>query len=618
MHSISRFARGRRQALAGAVVRRALLGVAAVAVLAVAGISPVAAGDRPPGGDLTNPVVRAIDLASPAVVRIATVYNAHLTLSACGKTTRLPTSGAYIVGGLGSGAFVSAKGDILTADHVVDINRDSLDNEIFAGQRASADIAAFLNGACLPSVRVRPEDVAAGIVQFNGLPFTTSYSAPHILVWQSASYLGVISGSKGKAGESELDSLKRAPYKEATVLKTSAFEQDDLAILHIDRTDTPSIQLGSSSQLAVEDALTVIGFPGNGDFNGDTTNLLIPSVNNVSVSALKRNDNGSQLIQVGGNVEHGDSGGPVLDAAGHIVGVVSFGGTDLQGITAFLRSSDSALTLLSSAHIDTAPGTFQTLWQQAFADYASTAPGHWRKASQEMDALSTRYPDFQGLSAYRAYADTQAVTEGASSGLNLANLPLPLPILAAGTGVVLAVVVLLALLIALRGRAKRRQAREQARQQAMAPQPVWSSAGLPQGFASQASPTRPAMSPQALPSVYTPTYPGHPPQVSAPSNGAGQPPSYPASRPMSGSATYNGNGREGYSGYDGYDGYDGRNAQDGRDGRQPMPSASTQSAGGVMVCANGHWLPEGATRCHICGAERAQSAVSAPPWSQAR
>ena len=165
-----------------------------------------------------------------------------------------------------------------------------------------------------------------------------------------------------------------------------------------------------------------MGFPGNGDVNGDPTNLLTPSVNNVSVSALKRNDNGSQLIQVGGNVEHGDSGGPVLDTAGRIVGIVSFGGSDVQGITAFLRSSDSALTLLNGAHIDQTPGAFQKLWQQAFADYVDTTPGHWHTASREMDDLSARYPDFHGADVYRAYADTAAIHESTSS--SSAQLPI--------------------------------------------------------------------------------------------------------------------------------------------------------------------------------------------------
>ncbi|HEX5441639.1 MAG TPA: trypsin-like peptidase domain-containing protein [Ktedonobacterales bacterium] len=597
-----------------ATLRRPLLALFAVAFIAIATTLPVAAKDRPPGGVLTNPVVRAIDVSTPAVVRIATLYTAHLTLSACGLTVTLPTSGAYTVGGLGSGAFVSAQGDVLTADHVVDIDRASLDDEMFGVRQVGVDVASFLNAACRPSAPVTADDVANGIVQFNGFPFSTKYSPPRVLVWRSESYLGAISGASSSATPTLLGGLMKAPYKEAHVLATSSFGEDDLALIHIDLTDTPSIQLNSSRQLAVEDALTVIGFPGNGDFNGDPTNLLTPSVNNVTISALKRNDNGSQLIQVGGNVEHGDSGGPALDSDGRIVG------SDTQGITAFLRSSDNAMSLLSNAHIDTKPGTFQALWQQAFADYADTTPGHWHAAAREMDALSAMYPDFHGLDPYRAYAHNAAIGEASSSSFLLSQLPLPLPVIATiGAGFVLLILALI--LLALR-RLSRSRKRKRA-QAAPAPLSVWSNAGISQGYpgAGVASP-------------YAPTAYNGPAQPAPPANGqwpyAQQPYApYPQgerpAQPQSQSQPY--------SGYAPY----GAAPQSSRSHpvSGPVPSSpnsydgpqsgSWQDGGATARCVNGHPMQANAARCAVCGAERDQSGAMAPsdasgvpPWAQNR
>jgi hypothetical protein len=646
-----------------ALPRRALVGVATAALLltllltlGLAGVGSVAAQDRPPGGVLTNPVVRAIDLASPAVVRIATLYSAHLRLTACGVTTSLPKSGAYTLGGLGSGAFVSANGDILTADHVVDIDRASLDSVIFSGARVSGDVAAFLNNACHPSVPVTPDDVANGIVQFNGLPFSTTYSAPRVLVWQSASYFGTASGGTASDATNQLEGLMKATYNEATVLKTSSFEQDDVALIHVGLTDTPSIQLDPSSELAVEDALTVIGFPGNGDVNGDPTNLLTPSVNNVNVSAIKRNDNGSQLIQVGGNVEHGDSGGPALDVAGHIVGIVSFGGADNQGITAFLRSSDSALTVLRDAQIDTTPGTFQKLWEQAFADYADTAPGHWQTASREMDALTTRYPNFHGLDAYRAYADTAAAREAPTTpAFQALNPPfgLSLPVAAAIVGGVILLLLLLIIVSGARRRARHRRARAQAA--AIAPSP-WAPAGLPPGYNSAtapggyngspyattytqpsynapAPPTRPAdgrpwpsssgypqqpgqqqqqqQQQQPYPYVasaatpasapgYMPQVPGYPPRAN-PSTPSYAAPSGPAAGLSSATPPQAGGG--------------GQSGPASSPASSPWSSPATQSAqdgAASAFCVNGHPMPPGAFRCVVCGADRARPIASAP------
>ncbi len=600
-----------------ATLRRPLMALFTVAFLAIATTLPVAAKDRPPGGVLTNPVVRAIDMSTPAVVRIATLYSAHLTLAACGLTVTLPASGAYTVGGLGSGAFVSAQGDVLTADHVVDIDRASLDDEMFGVRQVGTDVASFLNAACRPSVPVTADDVANGIVQFNGFPFSTKYSPPRVLVWRSESYSGAITGASSSANASLLAGLMTAPYKEAHVLATSSFGEDDLALIHVDLTDTPSIQLDSARQLAVEDALTVIGFPGNGDFNGDPTNLLTPSVNNVTISALKRNDNGSQLIQVGGNVEHGDSGGPALDTDGHIVGIVSFGGSDTQGITAFLRSSDNAMSLLNSENIDTKPGTFQALWQQAFADYADTTPGHWHAAAREMDALSAKYPEFHGLDPYRAYADNAAIGEASSSSFSLSQLPLPLPVIAAiGAGLVL--LMLLLILLALRSLSRSRK-RKRA-QTAPAPLAVWSNAGISQGY-----PGAGAASPYAPTAYNGPAQPAHPangqwpyaqPQQPYPQ---GEQSAQPQSQPYSGYAPYGGapQGSRSHpvsgpvpSGPSSYD--------------SPR-SGSWQDGNSSARCVNGHPMQANAVRCAVCGAERDQSNLSAtrdassvPPWAQNR
>src|SRR5439155_4557399 len=115
------------------------------------------------------------------------------------------------------------------------------------------------------------------------------------------------------------------------------------------------VQLGDSSSVQQQDNLTIIGFPGNGDIAGNNaTDLLTPSVNKVFVSSIKTSDTGAPLIQVGGNVEHGDSGGPALDNHGTIVGIVSFGANG-PGSTSFLHASNSAHTLVQDMGLNTSP-----------------------------------------------------------------------------------------------------------------------------------------------------------------------------------------------------------------------------------------------------------------------
>jgi S1-C subfamily serine protease len=524
-----RFHTSRRRGVSTTLLCGAILLVGLVALLPL-GARSASAETRPPGGALDNAVVRAVDVAGPAVVRIVTTVSGKVTLPLCGVPVTLPLSGApYTLGWSGSGAYVSANGDILTAGHVVDIDKAEEIDALYQNSRAAADIAIALNSnaACLRlPVVVTPADVANGVVPALGITPTLSesFAIPTYYSFQSTSYTGALTTSGSSQGR--LATLLAAPNLKATETDFSPFEQDDVALLRVSLTDTPSIQLGDATAVAAQDKLTIIGFPGNGDLDAslgglDPTNLLTPSVNVVTVSAIKHNKNGSQLIQVGGNVEHGDSGGPALDAQGHIVGIVSFGGVDTPVGTSFLRSSESARALLKKNNIDTKPGAFQAAWEQAFADYAATYPGHWRKAAEKLNALSEKYPNFQAVAPYKAYAATAAETEKINDTTQTPSLPVIGAI--AGGGVLL-----LALLIALiasaqrRARKRRLAAAQVAHLQQYAPGPP----GYP--YAQYAPPTLPRGAsgeyPPAYPTQYPPTYPGYPQAGSlAPTGTATQP-----------------------------------------------------------------------------------------------
>ena len=141
---------GRRSVFA-ALLFGALLLAGVAALLPVSARSASADG-RPPGGVLSDSVVRAVDVASPAVVRIVTTVSGKVTLPLCGTFVTLPVSGApYTLGWSGSGAFVSANGDILTAGHIAQIEAADEIDGLYHNGRAAVDIAIALNNnaACL-------------------------------------------------------------------------------------------------------------------------------------------------------------------------------------------------------------------------------------------------------------------------------------------------------------------------------------------------------------------------------------------------------------------------------------------------------------------------------------
>ena len=370
----------------------------------IIGITPAAYASAMPGGNVADPVVRAVDIAKPAVVRIYTTIRSQVIVHfSPTKSVTFPQGGSYVATLSGTGTFITAHGDILTADHVINPPHDQQLSKSLDMQAAS-DIAAYINQNQKPNPPVTQDQISQELIS-GQLASNINYGAPTRQVFLSTDYTGPLTAPD----ISSVPAQFQAPIDR--IEQESALSNKDIAIVHVNMDDTASIQLGDSSSVEPQETLTIIGFPGNGDVSQQPTNLLTSSVNQVIVSSIKTNDQGAQLIQVGGNVEHGDSGGPALDSNGNVVGIVSFALSE-QGNTNFLQASNSARALMQNLHLDTTPGPFEKAWSQAFNDYAATTPGHWHKAAQEFGAIHSQYPLFQAIMPYLQYAQTQAQTEG--------------------------------------------------------------------------------------------------------------------------------------------------------------------------------------------------------------
>lgn len=347
-----------------------------------------------------DPVKVAVEIAKPAVVRIYTSVVGRLIVHFPTGDAGFPQNAqGYALTLSGTGVFISSHGDILTADHLI-----TPPAQVFA-DTAAADVTAYVNerGTYGTPLTVDQVDqaLASGQIRSDAV-----YSSKSSEVYLSTAYTGDLNATT-------LQTVPAAIHQAVdSVEAESPFSREDVAIVHAPFSDMASVPLGDSSQVQPLDDLTIVGFPGNGDVSDNPTNLLTPSVNKVTVSSLKASDIGVPLTQVGGNVEHGDSGGPALDSGGNIVGIVSFGLSDgSPGETSFLQASNSVRTLVHTLDLNTTPGAFQKEWGRAYTDYTVSTPGHWHKAAREFAKLVATYPLFQAASPYLVNAQTQAKTE---------------------------------------------------------------------------------------------------------------------------------------------------------------------------------------------------------------
>lgn len=420
----------------------ALVGVA----VGLPGLAATAQAANLASSGLCTSEKRGVNLALPAVVRITTTYQAQMTYTtADGTSVVFPQNGGfYQLTVAGAGAFISGTGDVLTAAHLVSISQNELGALLI--QQAAPDIAQAINNANPPQ-KVTTADIENQLLSDSNV-WQPTYQPGQSVVYLSSQYAGPTTAGS-------VSDLQGLPV---TVTAQSSADQPnstDLALLHVDGLrDLPTIPLGDASQVFQGDPLTIIGYPGSADLAASDgtilpNNFLTASVNTVTVSAIKTPDGNSQVLQVGGNVEAGDSGGPALNAAGQLVGVVSFATTSQtgQGQTSFLRMVNDARPLIGQAKVNLAQDTFDTRWAAAYDACASTASGHWHDAAAQYAQLAHLYPNFKGVQLYLTYTKAQAAREPAPGGF-------PLPIWAAILFGVVALALVIVVLLFMRRRRK--------------------------------------------------------------------------------------------------------------------------------------------------------------------
>ncbi|GAA2225424.1 S1C family serine protease [Herbiconiux moechotypicola] len=162
----------------------------------------------------------------------------------------------------------------------------------------------------------------------------------------------VIEGSTSIAVTDELTGVEYS----ATVVGTDATH--DIAVLQLDDADgLTTATLGDSDTVAVGDAVTAVG---NAEGTGDlvaasgTVTALEQSITTQSESGIE-GESLEGLIQVDADIVSGDSGGPLLNADGEVVGIDTAASSGTADITGFAIPLSDALDIVAQieAGVDT-------------------------------------------------------------------------------------------------------------------------------------------------------------------------------------------------------------------------------------------------------------------------
>jgi S1-C subfamily serine protease len=208
----------------------------------------------------------------------------------------------------------------------------------------------------------------------------------------------------------------------------------DLALLRLEAADMPALALGDSNALKIGDRVHIVGFPGivltHELLNASAK--MEASVTNGAVSGFKQDRAGQPVIQTDAPAAWGNSGGPAVDDAGRVVGVLTFvtlaagaEGGIVQGFN-FVIPSQAVRAFLEGTEVKLdEPSRFNQAWQAALHDFFSGNHRRAEPAFAEANRLLPEMPDVRRLSA-----------ENAEKIKNPPPVPFPWALVATGVTVV--------------------------------------------------------------------------------------------------------------------------------------------------------------------------------------
>jgi serine protease Do len=179
----------------------------------------------------------------------------------------------------------------------------------------------------------------------------------------------------------------------------------DVAVIKIPANDLPTVPLGDSDAVRVQNSVMVIGYPATTSATlGDNPYIssesdLIPSATDGHISAIKSSPNGSPLLQTDVAITHGNSGGPAFNDKGEVIGIATFG-TEAAGFN-FLVPINTAMEFVRQTGVAPANGQFDRVWHGALDLYDS---GKCKSAISEFDNVLQLMPNLPDAKQYRNIA----------------------------------------------------------------------------------------------------------------------------------------------------------------------------------------------------------------------
>lgn len=121
--------------------------------------------------------------------------------------------------------------------------------------------------------------------------------------------------------------------------------EDDLAVVKVDGKNYPPVKIGNSNILKAGDIAIAIGNPGGADGGWTTTQGIISATDRTISVEETAYFSEMKMLQTDAQVNPGNSGGPLCNSAGEVIGIITRKMSDYEGMGYAIPMSEAILTL---------------------------------------------------------------------------------------------------------------------------------------------------------------------------------------------------------------------------------------------------------------------------------
>ncbi|PGZ95011.1 serine protease [Bacillus sp. AFS029533] len=177
----------------------------------------------------------------------------------------------------------------------------------------------------------------------------------------------------------------------------------DVALLEIDGSNYPTIPLGNSDSIQDQDNIWVIGYPAAADSELlSMHSYVIPTMNKGQISAVSKTTlAGSPVLQINAASTHGNSGGPIINNKGQLIGLLTFRGDtvndqEVQGFH-FAVPVNTLKKVFNKADVHETKSQTDKLFIEGLTFYWA---GYYKDALSKFEEVQQIYPNHPEVKRY--------------------------------------------------------------------------------------------------------------------------------------------------------------------------------------------------------------------------